>query len=82
LRHLRLHIETNLHQSYEGIAGSGYEGRDFHRTSLTCPQIKPAHGIAQVSFPSKRSKIRVHEMPGRGLRIAQLAQKKVRHRHN
>jgi hypothetical protein len=26
--------------SQTGFAGSGYAGRDFHRTSLTCPQIK------------------------------------------
>jgi hypothetical protein len=26
--------------STTGFAGSGYAGRDFHRTSLTCPQIK------------------------------------------
>ena len=38
LRHLRLHIETILHQSHEGIAGSGYAGRDFHRTS---PDLSP-----------------------------------------
>jgi len=55
LRHLRLHIETILHQSHEGIAGSGYAGRDFHRTSPTCPQIKPARRIARRSCsPSKQ----------------------------
>ena len=55
LRHLRLHIETILHQSHKGIAGSGYAGRDFHRTSPTCPQIKPARRIARrVLLPSKR----------------------------
>src|SRR5258706_6593650 len=26
--------------STTGFAGSGYASRDFHRTSLTCPQIK------------------------------------------
>jgi hypothetical protein len=26
--------------SKTGFTGSGYAGRDFHRTSLTCPQIK------------------------------------------
>ena len=44
LRHLRLHIINAfacvLHQAQTGFAGSGYAGRDFHRTSLTCPQIK------------------------------------------
>jgi hypothetical protein len=29
-----------LHQAWTGFARSGYAGRDFHRTSLTCPQIK------------------------------------------
>ena len=51
LRHLRLHIETILHQATTGFAGSGYAGRDFHRTSLTCPQIKPARRIARGSAP-------------------------------
>jgi hypothetical protein len=26
--------------SQTGFAGSGYAGRDFHRATLTCPQIK------------------------------------------
>jgi hypothetical protein len=53
LRHLRLHIETILHQSHEGIAGSGYAGRDFHRTSPTCPQIKPAAATRAGPAPLK-----------------------------
>ena len=34
-----------------GFAGSGYAGRDFHRTSLTCPQIKRARCIAPLRLP-------------------------------
>ena len=44
LRHRRLHIINALLSrftpSQTGFAGSGDAGRDFHRTSLTCPQIK------------------------------------------
>ena len=62
LRHLQLHIINALacvlHQATTGFAGSGYAGRDFHRTSLTCPQIKrrPIHraGSAPCSGQSKR----------------------------
>ena len=68
LRHLRLHIiNTDFTPSHEGFAGSGYAGRDFHRTSLTCPQIKrrPPHR-ARVLLPSRQPQAASVTMQRRG----------------
>src|SRR5580698_123806 len=60
-----------------GFAGSGYAGRDFHRTSLTCPQIKrhqphragarPCSGHRNVAAPGYqggyRTRARIDLLP-------------------
>jgi hypothetical protein len=48
---------TRFTPSATGFAGFGYAGRDFHRTSLTCPQIKhrSTHRAGSRPLPRHRS---------------------------
>ena len=75
LRHLRLHIINALACFYTkqeaGFAGSGYAGRDFHRTSLTCPQIKRRTTSRGIPPPPRAPKRRGPRQPD-AARIALL----------
>jgi hypothetical protein len=72
-----------------GFAGSGYAGRDFHRTSLTCPQIKrrtaPTRGFVPA-FPANGHRS-VADGPNKATaisdaaRIALLPRRTVRQGH-
>jgi hypothetical protein len=42
-----------FYTKHDRIAGSGYAGRDFHRTSLTCPQIKRRSPRARNPAPAQ-----------------------------
>ena len=68
-----------------GFAGSGYAGRDFHRTSLTCPQIKrhQTHRAGRRPCSGHRSVAAQDgsRMPN-AARIALLPPAKVRHGNN
>ena len=67
--------------SATGFAGSGCAGRDFHRTSLTCPQLKrrSTHRAGSRPCSGHRS---VAAKDANTARIALLPPGKVRHGNN
>jgi hypothetical protein len=63
--------------SQTGFAGFGSAGREFHHTSLTCPQIK--HRSSDRAGPAPAQATEASRLRLDAARIALLPLRKIRH---